>query len=212
MPKSFQRLGAEVGIGSTDTLFVVSGNAVMMVSLIVCNRGSSDRTFRAAHIDGAIGAFANEDYFAYIHPVSAKQSVIFQFGICLEDTHTLAVNGHADLTFQAYGFDVLLSNIKRLAAATALSGGDTIYTASSVITTVSAICICNRDSSAHTYDIAISDGGAVANEDYIAYEQVIAAYDTIPIQVGINLEDTHYIYAKSDSDLINVLAWGTERA
>ena len=71
---------------------------------------------------------------------------------------------------------------------------------------VSSIVVCNRGAAA-TFRIAIlSGGGTVANEDYICYDDSIAAHETIVLTLGVGLAatDTIEVYASTADVSFNV--------
>ena len=77
--------------------------------------------------------------------------------------------------------------------------------------TVSTITIANRGASSTTYRIAIRvAGSALSNEEYIAYDVVIAANDTSALTLGITLgaADVVTVYAGNANLSFNI--FGTE--
>lgn len=77
--------------------------------------------------------------------------------------------------------------------------------------TISTITIANRAASSTTYRIAIRvAGSALSNEEYIAYDVVIAANDTSALTLGITLgaADVVTVYAGSANLSFNI--FGTE--
>jgi len=110
MAETLKRLGATVVVANTDTELYGPGSAVTGVvsTIAVCNRGGSSRTFRIAHVDGgAIGAVADEDYFAYDQVILANSSQFFQLGITFGGDDTILVRAnHAEVNFIAWGSEV----------------------------------------------------------------------------------------------------------
>ena len=88
----------------------------------------------------------------------------------------------------------------------------TLYTVpASTETIVSTIIICNREATANTFRLAIKeDGGAVANEDYIAYDTNIDANDTITLTLGITLDASDVISAGASDANVSFSVFGTE--
>lgn len=84
----------------------------------------------------------------------------------------------------------------------------TLYTVPAATSTiVSTITVCNRAATSATYRIAIRiAGGTLANEDYIAYDVVIAANDTTALTLGVTLAATDVItvYASTANFSFNV--------
>jgi hypothetical protein len=72
---------------------------------------------------------------------------------------------------------------------------------------VSTITVCNRAASSATYRIAIRvAGAAISNEDYITYDAVIPASDTISLTIGITLAATDVVtvYASTANFSFNI--------
>jgi glucose-6-phosphate dehydrogenase assembly protein OpcA len=88
----------------------------------------------------------------------------------------------------------------------------TLYTVpASTQTVVSSITICNLGSAADTIRIAIRVAGAtLANEDYIAYEEAIAANSLMTITAGLTLAATDVITVYSTAGTCAFNAFGSE--
>lgn len=107
-----KRLGATTVVASTDTeLYQVPVNTEAVVSLVqVCNRGTSERTFRVAVVDGDIASVANEDYLYYDSPVPANDALALRLGLAMEQDDSILVRAdHADVNFLAFGIEETLS-------------------------------------------------------------------------------------------------------
>lgn len=103
MQEKLGRLAATTVTANTDTELLSSKKARLCV--IVCNRGSSARTYRIAHIDGALGDLANEDYLAYDEAIAANSSIARVIG-SVASTETILVRAnHADVHFIAEGVE-----------------------------------------------------------------------------------------------------------
>ncbi len=76
---------------------------------------------------------------------------------------------------------------------------------------VSTIVVCNREAANNTFRIATKDdNSAVANEDYVAYDTVIAGNDTITFTLGITLETGAEISVGASDANVTFQAYGTE--
>ena len=76
---------------------------------------------------------------------------------------------------------------------------------------VSTIVVCNREAANNTFRIATKDdNSAVANEDYVAYDTIIAGNDTITLTLGITLETGAEISVGASDALVTFQAYGTE--
>ena len=93
MASNYLRLGATTVSANVDTgLYTVpAATQTVVSSIIVCNRGTTTETFRVAHVDGAIGSVANEDYIYYDIEIAANDTFIATVGLTMEATHTLLV-------------------------------------------------------------------------------------------------------------------------
>jgi hypothetical protein len=72
---------------------------------------------------------------------------------------------------------------------------------------VSTITVCNRAATAATYRIAIRvAGSALSNEEYITYDSIVNANDTIALTLGITLAATDVVtvYASSANTSFNL--------
>lgn len=71
------RLGAQALAANTDTaIYTVPPGRKATVTLNVCNRSSTDTTFRVAMIDAtSVASVANEDYLDYDAPLPGNGSV-----------------------------------------------------------------------------------------------------------------------------------------
>jgi hypothetical protein len=97
-------------------------------------------------------------------------------------------------------------------AATTLS---TLYTVPSITqTTVSGISICNTGSSPATIRLAVAVAGAADNvKQYIYYDYVIAAKDTLIVVMGMTLNETDVVkvYASATNVAFNIFGVETNR-
>jgi len=109
MAETVKRLGATTVVANTDTTLytVPAGTSAVVSSVVACNRGAGAHTFRIAHVDGAIGVVANEDYIFYDKAVAANDSEPFTLGIAMEAGDTLLVRAdHAEVNFIAWGAEI----------------------------------------------------------------------------------------------------------
>ncbi|MAH50294.1 hypothetical protein CMI37_31020 [Candidatus Pacearchaeota archaeon] len=113
MADTYKRLGAEEidGSGNAVTtnieLYVVGGGTETIVSSInICNRSANVGTIRVAHIDGALGDIADEDYIIYDETIEAKGHITIQLGISMEAADTLLCRSDiVDINFIAWGLE-----------------------------------------------------------------------------------------------------------
>lgn len=98
------------------------------------------------------------------------------------------------------------------AALTAETNTDVYTVPSATEAVVSTIVICNRDSTANTFRIAVRpDGATLANEHYISYDVPIEGSDATTITIGLTLDAGDVITAYSGaSALITVNIFGSE--
>jgi hypothetical protein len=88
----------------------------------------------------------------------------------------------------------------------------TLYTVpASTETIISSIIICNRENSGNTFRSAVkSDGGSVADEDYIAFDSSIQANDSITLTLGITLDASDVISVGASDSNVTFSVYGTE--
>jgi len=109
MANTYKRLGATTVTADTDTkLFQVPAAHEYIVSeLTICNIGSTQRTFRVAVVDGAIGSVANEDYKFYDCTIEPNSTITLKPGYAMAASESLLVRAsHADVVFSASGIDI----------------------------------------------------------------------------------------------------------
>jgi len=88
-----------------------------------------------------------------------------------------------------------------------------IYTCpASTETVISTIIIANRETSADTFRLAIrTDGDAISNKHYIAYDVPIAANDSTTLTLGITVQATDVVSVKAETaDYLSVNVFGAE--
>lgn len=106
------RLGATNVVADTNTLLftVPVSHEYTVISLVVCNTGSTQRTFRLAHIDSdVIGNVELEDYLAYDKVLAASDVYVYPVKLCVPAGHSFMVRAsHAEVVFSATGIDKTL--------------------------------------------------------------------------------------------------------
>ncbi len=88
----------------------------------------------------------------------------------------------------------------------------TLYTVpASTTAVVSTVTICNQDSSARTFRIAVTSGGATAGESWLFYDVSVPANETFTATLGITLPAAAKIIVKASvADKISFNAFGLE--
>jgi hypothetical protein len=89
----------------------------------------------------------------------------------------------------------------------------TLYTCpSSTETVVSTVIIANRTASADSFRLAIrTDGDAISNKHYIAYDVPVAANDSTTLTLGITVKATDVISVQATTaDRLSINAFGAE--
>ena len=89
----------------------------------------------------------------------------------------------------------------------------TLYTCpSSTETVISTVIIANRTASADSFRLAIrTDGDAISNKHYIAYDVPVAANDSTTLTLGITVKATDVISVQATTaDRLSVNAFGAE--
>ena len=110
MANVYKRLGAVAVSANTDTeLYETPAATSAVVSTIsVCNRGSSQATFRIAHVDAtAVGSVANEDYIYYDVPIPANDTFLITAGVTMAAENIILVrSSSAYVNFISWGSEI----------------------------------------------------------------------------------------------------------
>jgi dihydrodipicolinate synthase/N-acetylneuraminate lyase len=87
-----------------------------------------------------------------------------------------------------------------------------LYTVPSATSAVlSTLTICNLAAANANYRLAVRPAGAsLANTHYIAYDNVVAGYDTVALTLGLTLAATDVITVYSSTASVTFAAFGTE--
>ena len=90
----------------------------------------------------------------------------------------------------------------------------TLYTVpSSTQTVVSTISVCNQNSAASTFSIAVQPTGeSLAAKHYLNYQTSIPGNDSITVTIGLTLGETDVITANVGNGNISIHAYGSEIA
>jgi len=105
----YKRLGATEVTANTNTLLytVPTATSSVVSSIVACNIGLIDITFRIAIIQGDISTVANKDYIYYDLGISSKDTFIATTGFTLSAGDTIMVrSNHADIVFSVFGSEI----------------------------------------------------------------------------------------------------------
>lgn len=96
-------------------------------------------------------------------------------------------------------------------AATA-STNTTLYTTPSATSTIiNSVVVCNTDSSATTFRVAVRPNGeAIALKHYVAYEIPISGNSTTELSLGITMDASDILMVYSTSGTLSFNAFGVE--
>jgi|TARA_B110000977_G_scaffold30571_1_gene40196 hypothetical protein len=89
----------------------------------------------------------------------------------------------------------------------------TLYTCpASTETVISTVIIANRTATADSFRLAIrTDGDAISNKHYIAYDVPVAANDSTTLTLGITVKATDVISVQATTaDRLSINAFGAE--
>lgn len=93
----------------------------------------------------------------------------------------------------------------------AITNTDVYTVPSGNSTVVSTVNICNLDSAAATFRIAVRPAGAaISNKHYISYDTAIPAYDSISITIGVTLSTTDVITVYANTATLSFNVFGSE--
>lgn len=106
MATAYKILGQTVVTADTNTdLYTVPAlTSAVVSSIVACNIGATERTFRIAIRNAAIG---NKNYLYYDVPIPANDSFVFTGGVTMEAGAIITVRAnHADVVFSAFGSEI----------------------------------------------------------------------------------------------------------
>ena len=87
----------------------------------------------------------------------------------------------------------------------------TLYTVPVNTTTKVKITVSNRGATTATFRVAlVPDGGATANEDYVAYDKDIAGNESIT-SVTFTLNENDVVRVESSTATVTFIAFGIEQ-
>ena len=108
MSESLKVLGQSAPNATTNTdIYTVGTNkAIVVSSIVVCNRGTSSGTFRiAVRVAGAV--IATKHYLFYDAPLASKSTTSISVGMTLATTDVITVYASsADFSFNIFGSEV----------------------------------------------------------------------------------------------------------
>ena len=91
----------------TDLYTAPAGTQVVVSSIIVCNRGNSDTTFRVAVVPGG-ASIENKHYLYYDTRIPAHDTLAAQIGITLGAQDVIRVQSDTgEVSFGAFGIEVV---------------------------------------------------------------------------------------------------------
>ena len=108
MPTIYKVLAQSAPLALTNTtLYTVAASTSVVISTItICNRSSSQDTYRIA-VRPLGAALAVQHYIAYDVPIAASDTTALTLGITLAATDVITVYaGTANLTFSAFGSEI----------------------------------------------------------------------------------------------------------
>ena len=203
-------------INTNIGLYTVPGATYPAATIVkICNRNNAVIAVRLAHIDGALGALANEDYLVYdtqLQPYETKYLTIDG----LEPTDTLMCRSDTvDVNFMVTALIPLTDlGYKRIAATTVVAATDTSLITAAAEYEYCSLIVCNKDNTnSATIRTALIDGalGALADEDYMAYEETILANETKVFSETFHLPNTYTVMVRASDSDVNFILYGRER-
>lgn len=108
MANTYKILGQQSPSATTETsLYTVpAATSAVCSSIIVCNRGTTQTTFRVS-ISQAGAATSSKDYLYYDITLAGNDTFIATIGVTLATTDVIRVySGNTNLTFQLFGTQI----------------------------------------------------------------------------------------------------------
>lgn len=91
---------------STDLYVVPSSTSAICSSISICNRGSTQTTFRVS-ISQAGASTSNKDYLYYDVTLAGNDTFIATIGVTLAATDVIRIySGNSSLSFQVWGTEI----------------------------------------------------------------------------------------------------------
>lgn len=110
MATTYKRLGAITVTANTDTELyeTPASTSAVVSSIVVCNTGSTARTFRIAIVDAtSVGSVATEDYIYYDITINGNDTFIATCGFTMPTGYIILVRAsHAEVVFNAWGSEI----------------------------------------------------------------------------------------------------------
>lgn len=108
MATAYKVLGQSAPSATTDTtLYTVPASTEAVVSsIVVCNRGTADATYRiAVRPDGT--SIANQHYLVYDATISANSTDTYTIGVTINASDVITVRASsANFSFSAFGSEI----------------------------------------------------------------------------------------------------------
>ena len=214
-PTRFGALTIDGAINLIDTniaLFTAIAN-LREVKVLCVNRSNQLSKIRVAHIDGAIGAIASEDYIFYdVDLLPNETKVVNIDGMAATDT-VLVRSTIVDVGFMADGQTMSADyGYRRLAAATVLADTPTALHLTTGATENITVVACNKDPLISAYvRIAIIDAaviGSLAVEDYIVFDDLIQPTESKTYNLELDMPVNNLIGVQSTDADTNFLMYG----
>jgi hypothetical protein len=108
MANTYKILGQSSPAATTETTLytVPSSTSTVCSSISICNRGTTQTTFRVSISQGG-GITANKDYIYYDVTLAGNDTFIATIGVTLATTDVIRVySGNTSLSFQLFGTEI----------------------------------------------------------------------------------------------------------
>jgi len=108
MANVYKILGQVSPLATTSTTLytVPGGNSAVCSSISICNRGTTQTTFRVSITQNGVG-ITNKDYLYYDVTLAGNDTFIATIGVTLAATDVIRVySGNANLSFQIWGTEI----------------------------------------------------------------------------------------------------------
>lgn len=107
MTNTYKILGQQAPAATTDTdLYSVSTISAIASSIIICNRGATQATFRVS-ISSLGATTSNKDYIYYDLLIAANDTFIATIGVTLSSSDVVRVYASSsNLSFSLYGSEI----------------------------------------------------------------------------------------------------------
>jgi hypothetical protein len=212
--------GSTNAIDTNITLVDTTTSHYEEVDISIVNTNNFNCTFTIAHVDGAIGALADDDYLCQNETILANETKPIPLP-CLEVGHSLMVRANkTGINFIVKGRTITNPKVKRIGSVDIDGSTNAVSTNIEVVTsainyTELSLYVCNRNSTEASlysiYNVDSTDIGDLADEDVVIYEDTLLPNELFyDIDLIRDFPTGEMVTFSSDIEDVNIIAYARE--